>query len=665
MRWRLLRRLGALLGVTAMLVVAAPCAAADDGALLDAPTLSLADLGSGATVSFYGEISSTTLSFPVPAGLVPVTLNTTLDFPFNLRSGILTVMQDDRIISRLGVPLADLAPFVIPLDGVDVVNGSVTVTLKLTALPADGYCLDDSAAVNLIRGSVTYAGIEVAPRTIADFLPSILRAVTIAVPSTPTQAESDAAVQLATALASRYRSQDPRIALVALADGATTLDGPSLPMERQIIIKEGPDEGLSLVGDAGVPELLISGPPDKLKNQTRLLTDSSLGMAVSRKAVADKLHPNPWLPGNSATLAQLRQPAVTSVGFAPQVNIALDQTQFGHPTQGFRVHLLGSHTPVPAAFGAQLTASVGGEVIDTWSTDGGGTIDRWVDIPDRLLFRYTSLDVMVNTAGDAGRCNEFRPITLRIAGNSVVESSPAKPPIPPGFGSLPQALMPRMQVGIGANSFTDTVRAAQITVGLQKLSAVPLQTAVTTLSHALDSNDPAILISPDSWTDTAITLPVSADEQVLTLAGSNPDEPDTTLTLDPEVRFGSLQTVFDGQRSLLIATSNEAPDQLDELLRSLDGDGLGWSQLRGSAVVKVADRQPALVQGRTPESIYGPPGSVSQQEGSESTGNSMLLWSIAGGVVAAAVAIAVVIRRRARRSQPGSGDAGRHSDEKS
>ncbi|MGB1222921.1 MAG: hypothetical protein ACPHCN_02115, partial [Mycobacterium sp.] len=356
MRWRLLRRLGALLGVTAMLVVAAPCAAADDGALLDAPTLSLADLGSGATLSFYGETSSTTLSFPVPAGLVPVTLNTTLDFPFNLRSGILTVMQDDRIISRLGLPLADLAPFIIPLDGVNVVNGSVTMTLKLTALPEDGYCLDDSAAVNLIRGSVTYAGIEVAPTTVADFLPSILRAVTIAVPSTPSQAESDAAVQLATALASRYRSQAPRIALVPLADGATTLDGPSLPMERQIIIKEGPDEGLSLMGDAGVPELFISGPPDKLTNQTRLLTDSSLGMAVSRKAIADKLHPNPWLPGNSATLAQLRQPGLTSVGPAPQVNIALDQTQFGHPTQGFRVHLLGSHTPVPAALGAQLTA---------------------------------------------------------------------------------------------------------------------------------------------------------------------------------------------------------------------------------------------------------------------------------------------------------------------
>jgi len=331
---------------------------------------------------------------------------------------------------------------------------------------------------------------------------------------------------------------------------------------------------------------------------------------------------------------------------------------------------MGSYTPVPADIGAQLTASVAGEVVDTWSADAGGEIDRWVDIPDRLVFRYTSLDVMVNTSGDTGGCDDFRPVTLRIAGSTMVESSPAKPPIPPGFGSLPQALMPQMQVGIGENSFADTVRAAQITVGLQKLSAVPLQTSVTTLSHAIDSNDPAILISPDGWADESITLPVSADNQVLTLADSNPDEPATTLTLEPEIQFGSLQTVFDGQRSLLIATSNGAPNQLDELLRSLDGDSLGWSQLRGSAVVKVAGQEPAQVQGRTSESVYGPPGSTAAQEGSDSIRRSKLVWTVAGGVVAAAAVIgALVIRRRARRSQPDSTesqpdstDLGRHSD---
>ena len=36
------------------------------------------------------------------------------------------------------------------------------------------------------------------------------------------------------------------------------------------------------------------------------------------------------------------------MGVAPQVDIALDQTRFGHPTQGFRVHVMGTYTPIPA-----------------------------------------------------------------------------------------------------------------------------------------------------------------------------------------------------------------------------------------------------------------------------------------------------------------------------
>ena len=39
--------------------------------------------------------------------------------------------------------------------------------------------------------------------------------------------------------------------------------------------------------------------------------------------------------------------------------------------------------------------------------------------------------------------------------------------------------MPEVQVGIGQNSLADTVRAAQITVGMQRLSAVPLTVKVT------------------------------------------------------------------------------------------------------------------------------------------------------------------------------------------
>jgi hypothetical protein len=124
-------------------------------------------------------------------------------------------------------------------------------------------------------------------------------------------------------------------------------------------------------------------------------------------------------------------------------------------------------------------ALVGGETIDTWSVDDKHLIDRWVDVPDRLLQRYTTLGISLNVAGNTGRCGEFQPLTLTIDGASVVQSSEADPPVPAGLQSLPQAFMPRVLVGIGPDAFADTVRAAAIVVAMQRLSALPIDPAVT------------------------------------------------------------------------------------------------------------------------------------------------------------------------------------------
>ena len=646
-----------------MVMCTAPCAAAEPagGAVVDAPTLSLTDLGASSTLSFYGETSTTSLDIPVPEGVVPVALNTTVTLPFPMRWGLLTVMQGDRLISKVGLPLTDMAPLVIPLPGVRVVNGSVSLDLRLSDLAEDRYCLDNLNPVELINGSVAFVGREVPPTTVADFLPGVVRKLTIAVPAKPSQAESDAAVQLATTLVAKYRAQFPEVLVVPLAEGATAIDAPSIPMERQIVIKEGGDAGLALEGSGGVPQLLITGPADKLVKQALFLTDSSIGMAVGRKAVAEAMRDRAIFPGNTATLAELGLSSLTGLGIAPQVNIGLDQTRFGHSVQGYRLHLIGSYTPMPNTFGSQLTVRLNGELLDTWATEGSGVIDRWVSIPDRLIQRYTNVQVSLSTTGIVGRCNEYRPAILTINGNSVLENTPALPPIPAGFGSLPQALMPNTAVGIAPDSFADTVRAVQLAVGLQRLSVMPLRTEVTSVEQALAGGDPAIVVSADGWTDQSITLPVSADGSVVTLEGSEPGNPQTTLTIDPGVRFGSLQTVFDGKRSLLIATSNGAPAQLDDLLRWLSSDRDRWSQLSGNAMVAFPDRPPASVLGRTPTSLSGPvisdagQGSMSGAGGKQTHRISTKWWIAACGLAAAAggaVGIALSARRRKPRRAP-------------
>jgi hypothetical protein len=304
------------------------------------------------------------------------------------------------------------------------------------------------------------------------------------------------------------------------------------------------------------------------------------------------------------------------------------------------VHLQGSYTPLPNSIGGQLVATIGGETIARWPADASGAIDRWVDIPDRLLRRYTTLAVQVSISGNTGRCGEFQPITLTIDGESAVRSEPAQPPVPVGFQSLPQALMPRVVIGIGDDRFADTVRAVQIMTGLQRLSALPIDTSVVPLAEAVASSNPAVLISPQGWTDSSVTLPVSAPDAVqMTVDVYDDGGKATTLTLEPALKFASLQVIFDGRRSVLVATSNGAPAQLDELLTWLGADERRWSIVDGVALVSIAGRPPVTVTApqRTTESA------------STNTSSGAVWWWIGGSMLVIVLALTVWLRIRERR----------------
>ncbi len=645
------RRLGTLAGAIAMLVFAAPCAIAqpadDGGILLDSPTLSLGDLGTSSMIAFKGDRQTTTasLSFSVPPGLTPIALTATLKLPTPARFGSLTVTQGDSFISRIGVGPPDVGPVDIPLVGAEVYGTYFSVTLTSTILPIDGYCFDALNPVQIFDGVVKFAGAEEAPTTVAEFMPPVLRKLTVALPPKPSQAESTAAVQLIAAVQARYGGSRREYVVVPLAEGATTLASPSGPLERQVIIKEGPDKGLSLQGGTGVPALFISGQGDELTNQTRLLTDDSLSLAMTRKVVADPLATKQKIVGDSTTLKEMGMSEFTSIGLWPEVKIDLAQVKFGHSLQGVRVHLIGSYTPPAPDFGAEVTAQVGGETIGRWPSEANATIDQWVDIPDHLLKRSTTLTVSVNTTGNAGYCGAYLPLNLRIDGSTEVQvGGTSEPPLPPGFTSMPQTLLPQVRIGIGPNAFADTVRAVQIIAGLQRSSPIPIVTQVTSLQEAVDSKEPAILIEADNWTQKSIGLPITAENGRITVKGWDSDEKFVTLTLEPAMKVGSLQVVVDGQRSVLIATSNGSAAQLDELLRWLSDEPKRWQELDGRAIISLP--------GQTPVAIPIPQSDLPSEKSAAGAESSFgLVWLIAGGVVAAAVVGAMLILLKVRRKR--------------
>lgn len=606
------------------------------GEVADQPVLGLSTLGVDPDIALYGLQGTQTLTFPVPAGLTPGALNATVELPPNVRAGSVAVTQGNRTVARVDLP-PDRAPVSIPLGGAEVVDNAVTVLLRSQLLPPEGYCLYDTAIpLRLVDAAVAYTGREAAPTVVADFLPPVLERLVLHVPETPSRAESDAAVRMTTAVVARYGEQPTDVDLVTLP--GQEMPAGSRPFERHIVIRESPAASVSLQGDGGVPALLITGPANDLVNQARLLSSDMSRLALASKAVAGPIKSSPQLPGNETTIRDLGQPGVNATALDPRVSVGLDQTRLGRPVSDVRVHLKGSYTPLPSSVAGQLIASVGGQTVGRWATDSSGAIDRWVDIPDALLQRYTNLDVAVDLTGNIGPCGQFQPVTLTIDGATTVQSTAANPPTPAGFQSLPQALMPRVQVGIG-DEFADARRAVGLMEGLQRLSALPIDTEVTSRDDAVSSTSPAVVVSADGWTDQNVTLPVNsvADGE---LEVDRLDGERSTLRLDPGLRFGSLQTVLDNGRTVLVATSNGDAAQLDSLLTWLDDDARRWTRLSGEAVIAPEGQQPVTVAADPPA-----------PEPSATEARSYPQWWLVGGAAIAALAALagwLLLRRRRR-----------------
>jgi hypothetical protein len=611
------------------------------GLLADSPSLSLAAIGGDTDIALYGLQSTQTVTFPVPPGLAPAALNAVVELPPGVNAGSISVTQDNRTVSRIDLPPVNQTPVSIPIAGAEVIGNAVTMLIRGQLVPPAGYCLQDTAMpLRLNNATVAFTGREIAPRAVADFLPPILQKLTIYIPPAPSRTESDAALRLTAAVVARYGKQQLDVDVAPLpADPAAPT--PAAPLERQIVVREGPGGGVSLDSAVDVPTLYITGSGNELTNQVRLLTADLARLAIASKAVAGPLKTSPQLPPETTTIRGLGQNGVNATALKPQVSVALDQTRLGRPVHDVRVQIKGSYTPLPANVGGQVIASVGAQIVDRWPTDSSGTIDRWVSVPNETLQRYTNLNVAVDITGDTGPCGRFQPVTLTIDGATTVQSSVANPPSPAGFQALPQTLMPRMQVGIGQDTFADTVRAATIVEGLQRLSALPLDTEVVPLQDALASTSPALLIAAHGWKNDRIVLPVGTGaNSTLDVQRLADDGGATTLQLDPGQQLGSLQTVVDRGRMLLIATSNGAAAQLDSLLDWLDQDRARWSRLSGTAVVAAPDREPVAVDSSAPPAASAEPAKT------ESTPWVWLAVGAAAVVAAVAAVLFLILRRR-------------------
>ncbi|MVU82085.1 hypothetical protein GPX89_33210 [Nocardia sp. ET3-3] len=596
------RRWSGLLATTlALTLTAPPMIVAIAPAPLGLPTaaaapadhpIPLQSLGLGRTLQFPGREHEVSLTLPLLPGLVPVALTGTVQLPPALAHGTLETRSDQRLLERIGVPTDPRAPIRISLAGARVEGNAVSVTLASSLLPEAGICPDDwtGQPFTLSDAAVVYFGEERQPTTVAEFLPPVLERLTMYLPSNPSGIESAAVLALSTAATARYANQPVAVDIRRLDSGATPPDHPPAFLERQVVIREGDPELRVTPGPD--PVLMISGDKDSLPTQIRLITSDLARAAMAGSATALGVPVAPQLAPESTTLAALGQSrlSATAIG-SVRIEFAIDMTRLGRPSKNVRIHLRGNHTPLPETLNGQVAVTVGDRQIAAWPVQLSGRFDEWVTIPAELLTRFTTVAVTLQPAGLTHGCGLEQPITLTIDPDGEVRGELAKPPVPGGLSAVPQALLPDVQVGLQTPGFADTVRAAQILVAVQRLTAVPLRPELVSFDTAVHSQQPAVLVAPNGEVPQSITLPLERSGDTLIVYGDDADL-ETRIDLRPPLQFGSLQATWTGKRTVVVGTSTQAPDHLDRLLNWLLADPDRSFRLSGPVLLQAGDREP-------------------------------------------------------------------------
>lgn len=603
-------------------------------------------LGVAEVLEFRDRSAEVAVPIPVPPGLVPWTLSTTVQIPVDLEHGHLEAWSGDLLLDRIDLGgREESVRLNIPLEGGRVSRGVLDLTLRTVLTSLGEACPDWTERGLTLRNSVVdFEGEPEPPAVLADFVPPVLERLEIYLPDEPTIAESEAAAQLATTAATAFGPRGFEVEVLPASGPRSTSDSRFI---RRVEIRESDQTRIELTDDA-VPTAVILGDSTTLARQTRSVSSDLWSLAVSDSASLDSPLPAPRALATEGTLDEfgIGSRSARSVG-SVTAGFGLDQTSLAMVTGDVSIDLLGSYSPPPSDRSGLIVVSAGQTVLDSWTADQSGVIERSVEIPAGVLGRYTDITVSLQTAGAGAACGVLQPLTMLIDGSSRVRLSEPASPAPAGFDSLPQALMPRLQVATANGSVADTARAVTILAELQALSASPLMPEWVDMQTPLDGDVPGLLVTSDP-APAELDLPLTlASGRTLEVVGADDGEP-ATLRFYEDVDFASMQVVEDGDRALLVASTSSGSDELDRTLEWLNAEPGRWSALGGNVLFTAPDREPLELS--TAEAVEVEP---TDTEGTDGVLRTVLLIGLAVTVVGAGIAGLVWAVTRRRRVGPG------------
>ncbi|BAF53164.1 hypothetical protein cgR_0201 [Corynebacterium glutamicum R] len=615
------------------------------------PSLPLSALSSSDDIAVPNFAKELPLAFDVPAGTVPQSLSGTLQIPAEFSGGVVEFYDGDRLFHTLRLEVSDSRAHIeVPLQSVPVEDGRATFWLRAMLDPVNNQWCYEEQEVRFLDGNVTFEGATINPAVVADYFPSVLRALTIYVPENPSEAVQEATLEVATSLDSVYRRSGLDVNVETLPTGTDAPPARPQDFERQIVLVDEATESNTQKTELVNPGqdnafLRLNGNADELYDQARLLTDATLPLAVDTEVTASGFGDVPNLSTDVATLQELGITQLTSESVArTSVTLGIERSRLRTYLQSMDLHITGTYTPLPPQNAGQITFSIGDTVLDSLTTDDTGIIDREFNVPGDLVNRYTAIVVEFTSTGDVN-CGVTQPVGLNIDSDSLVTSQHSDVPVLNGFRSLPQSFQPRVDVAFADPSVQELSRAVSVVLGIQSMSSQRIRPHLVNWDEAVASERPTIFIDAAGAKTDEVPSYLAQQGQTLEITSKNDQNADgeqltRSLQTNAALVVGSIQAVWDAdkKRTVIVASSQDNPADLDALISWMGEDRERWSDLNGDLIVKVRDREPVQ---------------LTTVEASEQPGRSATVFIAIGvSLVVIALIVAAVVSV-SRRSQKG------------
>lgn len=520
-----------------------------------------ATIGLPYELSIQGGYGDAEVVLPIPEGTSPTRLTGSISSTYSAPGSLVVLINGHRAAT---VPAQTGGEFRIPLSGRDVVEGTLTITLRADLDPDEDCWLDDRAVAALTDARVRLDTAPPAPTTIAGFLSPAVTAFTVVVPATPTAAEQEAGLDAVLALAHRYGGS----ATITLDATDQISAGPG--DGRLVLVEESDGDGNDIEVRGG--RLLISGSADELPLAAVSLADPNLGV-LAATSVSDLTGRADYRPlTGAASLHDLGIDAlsVRGIGRVAQT-VSVAQAAFGQPVEQLVLDLSGTATPVVPGQQGRVSIRWNDRLVSSRAlTEDSRQSWRFTVGPDDLRsVNYLTAELEYLPA--SGRCSDpGLPGQVQIdVGASQVTPTFGQGSAN-GFQRFPQAFGAVVPVAIAGPGRPSLAHAAQVLAGV--VAPSPLQYTVEMVQVPALAERGGVATGVDPG-------------QVASLGAPLPDQGPPPGTTAP---YAALQAFPNGDADIIVLSA-EPQSQAESLATwPLRQDG-GWAGLTGQVYVMGAD----------------------------------------------------------------------------